>query len=154
MDISISIGTVNSLNLSNPENTIPPFSNVAHSATYTFGDMPIYSEPIFGIDELWPTITIVSTSVLLATVTPLGIPGKPVIYGYDLAGVYAILPDPKKRFKYIDIKFTFKGDKYEYQIYKEKQISVSINNIKRTPKWFIKPKVSLKNIEGLVAWKN
>ena len=126
-----------------------------HSATYTTGDMPIYSEPVFGIDELWPSVTMVSTySSTIATITPMGIPGTPIGYGYDLAGTFAILPDPKKRFKYIEIRFTFNGDKYEYQLYKEKQITVSINNIKRTPKWQKRPKVSLENFEGLIAWKN
>jgi len=69
----------------------------------------------------------------------------------NLVGTYAIVPDffGKKKYKYVQVDFTFKEATYHNEFYSAKEIFVDIAKISIETKETKLPIVSLKKIEGL-----
>jgi hypothetical protein len=77
-------------------------------------------------------------------------------FDYDpanLTGVYAVFGAgfSGQRHKFIEIEFKFGGTTYSNAFYLQKEVAVSISKIRR--KTSKEPTISLRNLEGTLAWK-
>jgi hypothetical protein len=71
----------------------------------------------------------------------------------NLTGVYAVFGAGfgGQRHKYIEIEFKFAGTTYSNAFYLQKEVAVSISKIRR--KTSKEPTISLRSLEGTIAWK-
>jgi hypothetical protein len=96
------------------------------------------------------TITSNSSMICNATVKPKQ---QPVFDDNvnNLGATYAIVyPDVNvKKYKYVEINFTFKRRKYKKEFFSDKEIGVVVDRIRLQSKEERLPIISLKKIEGL-----